>query len=55
MTWVRVSEAVKLLGVTRQAVYLAVKEGRIKAKQQHGLVLVNPATFRGGNTERTEA
>lgn len=55
MTWQRVAAAAAFLGVTRQAVYQAVKEGRIKAKQQHGLLLVNVATWKGASIERTEA
>lgn len=55
MTYVRVADAAKLLGITRQAVYLAVKASRIQYQRQHGLLLVNPATFAGGTIERTEA
>lgn len=54
-TFVRVADAAKLLGITRQAVYLAVRKGRIAYQMQHGLLLVNPATFAGGAIERTEA
>lgn len=55
MTYVRVADAARLLGVTRQAVYLAVKTGRIQYHRQHRLLVVDPSTFNGGNTERTEA
>ena len=52
---VRVVEAAQLLGITRQAVYRAVKEGRMESIWQHGLLLVDPATWNGGQHERTEA
>lgn len=54
-SWLRVADAAKLLGVTRQALYLAVKTGRIQYRRQHGLLLVDPDTFTGGTIERTEA
>ena len=54
-TWVRVADAAQLLGVSRQAVYQAAREGRIKVKQQHGLLLVQPATWKGGIIERNKA
>lgn len=53
--WVRVADAAQLLGVSRQAVYQAARDGRIKAKQQHGLLLVQPATWKGGTIERNKA
>lgn len=53
--WVRVADAAKLLGVSRAAVYKAAHNGRIKATQQHGLLLVQPATWKGGIIERNKA
>lgn len=53
--WLRVMQASELLGVSRQAVYQAVKEGRIESIQQHGVLLVDPATFNGGKHERNKA
>lgn len=55
--YVRVTQAARLLGLTRDAVYKAVRAGRIAYSWQHGLLLVNPASYQGRQAqhERTEA
>jgi len=55
VTFMRVADAARFLGVTRQAIYLAVKTGRIQYHRQHRLLVVDPTTFNGGPIERTEA
>ena len=54
-TWMRVADAARFLGVTRQAVYLAIWTGRIQYHRQHRLLVVDPTTFNGGQHERTQA
>lgn len=57
MSWLTVSQAAKLLQLSRRAVYDAVHGSKIKSKQVHGLIVVDVTTYKGrkAQTERTEA
>jgi len=57
VSWLTVSQAAKLLQLSRRAVYDAVHGSKIKSKQVHGLIVVDVTTYKGrkAQTERTEA